>query len=380
MPLRARTIVEIREEVVRRVKEGLSISEAAGLYGVSRPTIYEWLRRYAADGVSGLIDRSRAPQSCPHRTAEWIEQQLIAERKRWKFGSKKVLQRLIEAEPGVAWPARSTVDNIFDRAGLVQPRRRRERKRLTPFLRRYVPERAGELSTIDFKGQFRLRNGRLCYPLTFVDSWSRYLIACVALPSTHLEPTWAAMERAFREFGLPDAVQSDNGPPFGAKGFGRLSTISIRLMKLGVLPVFSRPGKPQDNGAHERMHRDLKERAAIPPGRDLRHQQKKLDDFRDLYNNERPHEGIGMYRPAHLYSGSARPFPRRRRAVQYEASFECRRVKRSGMLPWPTGDIFISHAFGGETIGLEPLNATQWNVHFGRFFIGILDTKRKLLI
>lgn len=380
MPLRARTIVELREEIIKRVERDLPVSEAAALYGVSRPTIYEWMRRYQLEGVEGLKDRSRAPKSCPHRTPECIEQRLIAERRRWGFGSKQILQRLMEDEPEVAWPARSTVDGIFDRAGLVHQRRRRERKRVTPFLRRYEANHAGELSTVDFKGQFRLKNGRLCYPLTFVDAVSRYVIACEALPSTELEPAWAVMERTFREWGLPDAVQSDNGPPFGANGFGRISTVSVRLMKLGVLPVFSRPAKPQDNAAHERMHRTLKERATIPPGNDLLDQQRKFDEFRQIYNHERPHEGIGMSRPARLYRGSTRPFPSKVAPIEYEAWFDVRSIGRSGMLKCRTGHVFISHALAGQRIGLEPLDADRWNLYFGQFFLGILDEARRMFI
>lgn len=380
MPLRARTIVEVREEVVSRVEQGLSVSDAARMYGLSRPTVYEWIRRYQQQGIEGLQDRSRAPLHCPHRTAESIEQRVITERQKWGFGSKKILQRLSEEDPQVSWPARSTVDGIFERAGLVQPRRRRERKRVTPFLRRYEPRVPGELLTVDFKGQFRLKNGQLCYPLTLVESLSRYVIACEALPSTALEPAWAVMERAFRQWGLPDAVQSDNGPPFGANGFGRLSTISVRLMKLGVLPIFSRPGKPQDNGAHERMHRTLKESATIPPGNDLRDQQRKFDDFCHIFNNERPHEGIAMNRPARLYRGARRPFPSTPPPLTYEPWFEIRSVGFSGMLKWPTGDIFISHALAGERLGLEPIDADCWNVYFGTFFLGKLDQRRRLLI
>jgi putative transposase len=280
----------------------------------------------------------------------------------------------------VEWPARSTVDGIFKRAGLTQPRRKRERKRITPFLRPYEAKRPGELLTVDFKGHFRLKNGKLCYPLTLVDRVSRYVIACEALPSTHLEPAWAVMERALREWGLPDAVQSDNGAPFGASGYGRLSKISVRLMKLGVLPVFSRPAKPQDNAAHERMHRVLKEKATIPPGTSFREQQQKLDDFRETYNHERPHEGIGMSRPARLWRGGRRSFPSTIKEFRYKRWFEVRKVGHSGMLKWNKSEIFISHALATERIGLEPADADRWNVYFGSFYLGQLDERAGLLI
>ena len=380
MPLRARTIVELREEVVLRVLGGLGITEVAQMYGLSRPTVYDWIARYEQGGEEALKDRSRAPKSSPSRTDQVIEQVLIEERKKWGFGSKAILQRLQEEHPEIEWPARSTVDEIFKRAGLTQARRKRDRKRVTPFARPYEATRPGELLTVDFKGQFRLGNGKLCYPLTLVDRVSRYVIACEALPSTHLEPAWAVIERALREWGLPKAMQSDNGPPFGANGYGRLSTISVRLMKLGVLPVFSRPAKPQDNGAHERMHRVLKQSTTMPPGRNFPDQQKKFDDFRHCYNHERPHEGIGMSRPARLWRGSRRLFPSKVEDFRYKRWFEVRAVGHSGMLKWNQQQIFISHALAGERVGLEPVEIDRWNVYFGSFYLGQLDLEAGLLI
>lgn len=380
MPLRARTIMELREEVVLRVRGGLGITEVAEMYGLSRPTVYDWMGRYERGGVEALTDRSRAPKSSPNRVNEAIEQRLIAERQKWGFGSKATLQRLREEDPNIEWPARSTADEIFKRAGLTQRRRKGERKRITPFVRPYQATRPGELLTVDFKGQFRLRNGKICYPLTLMDRVSRYVIACEALPSTHMEPAWAVIERALREWGLPKAVQSDNGPPFGANGYGRLSTISVRLMKLGILPVFSRPAKPQDNGAHERMHRVLKETATIPPGRTLREQQQKLDAFRHAYNHERPHEGIGMRRPARLWRGSRRPFPEKLEEFRYKRWFEVRTVAHSGMLQWNQQRIFVSHVLAGEQIGLEPVDADRSNVYFGPFYLGQLHLQAASLI
>jgi transposase InsO family protein len=379
MPLRARTIVELREKVVSRVKAGLRITEVALMYGLSRPTVYEWVKRYEADGVAGLEDRSRAPNHSPSRTGETVKEMLIAERSKWGFGSKAILQRLEEQHPEIEWPARSTVDDIFKRAGLTERRRKRERKRITPFVRPYEANKPGQLLTVDFKGQFLLKNGKLCYPLTLVDRVSRYVIECEALSSTHLEPAWAVIERALREWGLPDAMQSDNGPPFGANGYGRLSTISVRLMKLGILPVFSRPGKPQDNGAHERMHRVLNA-ATIPPEGNRRKQQERFDLFRHTYNHERPHEGIGMSRPARLWRGGRRPFPAKVEEFRYKRWFEVVKVGHSGMLKWNKQAIFISHALAAEQIGLEPVDADRWNAYFGPFYLGQLDTRAGLLI
>jgi len=379
MPLQVRSKVDLREEVVKRVEAGLPISEVARMYGVSRPTVYEWLRRFRSSGREGLEDLSRAPHSCPHRTEEWIVERLIKERRKWHFGSKAILQRLIEAEPEVAWPARSTADDIFQRAGLVEAQRKRERKRITPFMKRYPATQAGELLTADFKGQFRLRDGTTCYPLTLVDSVSRYILACEALTSTHVEPAWRIMDRMFRRWGLPHAVQSDNGVPFGASGSGRLSTFSVRLMKLDILPVFSRPGKPQDNAAHERMHRTLKKRT-LPASCHQKAQQRRFNSFRRMYNEERPHEGLAMSRPSRLWEGCLRPYPSRPATIHYQPWFEVRKVGHSGMLKWTSGEIFISHALGNEWVGLEPVDSDRWDLYFGRFFLGQIDERTNQLV
>lgn len=375
MPLREQTIVDLRKEMMEAVRRGHSIAEVARMFGVSRPTVYEWLRRYDPDDPSTLQDRSRAPNERPSKTDVAIEQRLIEERERWGFGSKKILARLSETEPDLSWPHRSTVDGIFKRAGLVRSRRKRRPSSNAPFARRYDPSKPGELSTIDFKGQFRLGDGRYCYPLTMADYVSRYVIVAQALPSTELAPAWRVIERAFREHGLPTAMQSDNGPPFG-HGNARLSTMSVRLMKLGVQPIFSRPGKPQDNGVHERMHATLKQAATIPPGKNLRHQQTKLDAFRQMFNHERPHEALGMERPARIYRGSPQAFPTRPPTIEYDSSFEVRRVGHHGEIKWRGTPIFISHALAGELIALETIDYESYQVHFTNFRIGKLHQGR----
>src|SRR5437763_150483 len=243
MPFEEQTIVKVRGKMIEAVQRGMTIAQVARDFGVSRPTVYEWLSRWDPDDERSLADRSHAPHTQGHETPARIEQLLIAERKRWGFGSKKILQRLREQHPTLEWPHRSTVDAIFDRAGLVEKRKRSRRAhRVVPFRRPWVAHEPGELWTADFKGQFRLGNGRYCYPLTVADQVSRYLIVAHALPDVTLEPTWRRIERALREHGLPRAFHTDNGTPFG-HGLSRLSTMSVRLMKLDVEPVFSRPGR-----------------------------------------------------------------------------------------------------------------------------------------
>ena len=375
MPFQEQTIVERRRTMIEAVRMGIPIAQVARDFGVSRPTVYEWLSRFDEDDDVSLTDRSHARHTQPDKTPPRIEEMLIAERKRWGFGSKKILQRLREQHPRIEWPHRSTVDALFDRAGLVDKRRRRTTVKVTPFQRPYEAQQPGELWTADFKGQFRLGNGQYCYPLTVADQVSRFLIVAHGLPDVTLEPTWRRIERALREYGLPQAFHTDNGSPFG-HGNSRLSTMSVRLMKLGIEPVFSRPGKPQDNGTHERMHRTLKASAAIPPAHSFAGEQKKLDAFRQMFNHERPHEALDMKRPGRVFNGGIRPFPKRPPVIEYEASLEVRRVSGQGAIKWASESIFISQGLAGECIAIKPIDYDIHEVYFARFLIGRLIGNR----
>jgi putative transposase len=376
MPFREQTIVNIRRRMIEAISSGVPIAQVARDFGVSRPTVYEWLSRWDVDDELSLADRSHARHTQAEKTPKHIEQLLIAERKKWGFGSKKILQRLIERYPEMEWPHRSTVDAIFDRAGLVAKRRtQRKGHKVTPFARPYPAHDPGELWTADFKGQFRLGNGRYCYPLTVADQVSRFVIVAHGLPDVSLDPTWRLIERALREHGRPNAFHTDNGPPFG-HGNSRLSTMSVRLMKLDIEPVFSRPGKPQDNGTHERMHRTLKEFATIPPADTFSAQQSKLDAFRHMFNHERPHEALHMQRPARLFTGGLRPFPRRPPPIEYDASLDVRRVSRQGAIKLAGVSTFVSHALAGEWIALKPVDYDIHEVYFARFLIGRIIEKK----
>jgi transposase InsO family protein len=303
---------------------------------------------------------------------------VVEERRRFGFGAKKILRRLRDADPDAAWPARSTIDEILRRAGLVQPRRRR-RTFKPPFAHRYEATAPGELTTIDFKGEFRLRNGQWCHPLTIADGVSKFLLACQALPSIALSRVWPVVERVFREHGLPSAVLSDNGPPFGAHGMGRLSTFSVRLMELGVQPVFIVPGHPEQNGSHERMHRTFGEAALRPRPATFRGAQRQMDAFRAMYNEERPHEGIAMQRPARRFQSGhcSRPFPSKIAAPDYPKEFEVRPVMSSGVIRWRGDVIFLSHALAYRRIGLEAIDDHLWDVYFGPFLIGRVDQSER---
>jgi len=380
MPIVERTTVNIREEIaLMAMDKRYSVSEVALKYGVSRPTVRLWRERYRKSGRSGLTDLSHAPQDCPHRMSDELEELILAERRRFGWGSKKILRRLADDHPKLDLPGRSAIDALLRRQGLVQVRTRRSATVASPFQHRYQATHSGELMTIDHKGQFLMGNGKYCYALTIVDNVSRYLLACVGLSSTRLSEAWPVITRVFRAQGLPVAMQSDNGPPFGSP-VGGLSTMSVRLMMLGVRPVFGRPAHPQDNGRHERMHLDLKADTTRPPGQNLVIQQKKFDAFVHRYNVDRPHEGIGMQRPANVFTPSPRPYPRVQRRAEYAGHFETRIVSDGGDIKLNGRRIFLAKALQGQVIGLEEIDERLFNVHFFSFNIGKIDESKALFI
>jgi putative transposase len=371
MALQVKTMAEQRLEAIELIAQGIGVSEVAERLGVSRQAIYDWQRRYRDDPESGLSDRSRRPHTSPSRTSTALEERVIAERKRWEFGSKKILRRLQDQEPDVVWPPRSTIDAIFKRAGLVGLRKA-ARRRFAPAAARHTYETMapGQVMTADYKGQFRLRNGRYCYPLLVADPVSRYLLACDAFTAISLEQTWASLVRVFQEHGIPDMLHTDNGIPFGTSGHGRFSTISVRLMKYGIRPVYSRPGHPEDNGRHERLNKTLMECTTIDPARDHRGQQVLFDAFRRMYNEERPHESLGQDRPANRHIRSLRPFPSRVPVLEYQSHFEPQLVDARGRIQWRGKRVHFSDAFANERIAFERIDYERWNVHYASFLIG----------
>jgi transposase InsO family protein len=341
-------------------------------YGVSRETFYVWLRRRAAGGADWFVDRSHAPGCCPHRTADAAAEAVIAAKRRFpRFGPKKVKAWLERTRPETSWPAASTVGGILQREGLVEARSRR---------RRAVELGRAEASALepnaewacDFKGWFRTRDGRRCDPLTITDTASRYLID-VRIAEPSVDGVRPAFARAFEEHGLPAAIRSDNGSPFGSSGAGGLTRLSVWFVKLGVRPHFIRPGSPQDNGRHERMHRTLKDDTAQPPSDSLAEQQARFDAFRIHYNTERPHEALGQHPPASRWTPSPRPMPSRIEEPWYDAFHQVRRVRTSGEIQWRGQLVFIGEALRGETVGLAEREDGAHLVRFCDVDLGVLD-------
>ncbi|HEX9407138.1 MAG TPA: IS481 family transposase [Thermoanaerobaculia bacterium] len=365
-----------REEMVLMWLSGkYTAAEVAERFETSRTTLYDWTGRYRANGRGGLEDRPPIAKTCPHHTSANLEDMIIEARQRYGWGPKKLRVKLVAAHPNLVWPQPSTIGDILKRNSLIADRRRR-RKTSTPFRRKYQPTAAGELTTVDFKGQFKTLDGIYCYPLTMMDLTSRFLLACRALRSTAFEGVWPIFRQVFREYGMPWAVQSDNGVPFvNSNALARISRLSVKLMKLGIQPVINDPGHPEQNGAHERMHATLAAATTRPPARNQREQQKSFDGFQSLYNDERPHEALGQAVPSSKFSGSSRPFPEKEPKLEYPSHLEIRLVSGSGRIKFNNRSFFLSDALNGERVGLEAVDEGVWSVQFGQFEIARLDER-----
>ena len=353
-----------------------SIAELCRRFGISRKTGYKWLRRFF-DGCE-LVDRSRRPHSSPHAVARWIEEAIVdSRRQRPLWGPKKLHAVLQRANPGAELPSISTFAAIFKRNGLITPRRRKRQTppSSTPFGQVAAPN---DLWCVDFKGQFPVAS-RQCYPLTVTDAHSRYLLACVALRSTAVAPARRAFECIFDTFGLPDAIRSDNGVPFASRGLGGLSELSAWWHKLGIRHERIEPGKPQQNGRHERMHLTLKQQLALVDARSLRAQQSIFDAFRREYNDERPHEALGQKTPAEFYQPSPRRLPETPwRDFDYGDADTCR-LDHLGFLHWNQRRAFISSTLARELVAIDWDEHHRWRLRFASLQLGYLHPRKSRL-
>jgi putative transposase len=354
------------------LRKTLSITELCELYGVSRKTGYKWIERYLTSGPSGLEDRSRKPCSSPHQTPQHVIDAFIELRCRHpSWGAKKLLSILQKRHPSWALPGRSTVCDILRRHGLV-PKKRHQRHIGHPGKPTTLIAAPNEVWSADFKGQFTTGDGLYGYPLTVADGYSRFLLSCQALSSTRVAEAKPAFTRLFKEFGLPKRIRTDNGVPFATNTLGRLSQLSAWWVRLGILPEFIEPGKPQQNGRHERMHRTLKAETTRPPARTRRAQQHRFDRFRQEFNLERPHEALDMQTPASRYEPSPRQMPHKLPPLEYPDRFEVRYVSANGGIRWNRQWVNVSITCAGEYIGLEEIDDGVWNVYFGPLKLGRL--------
>lgn len=348
-----------------------SFSELCRRYCISRPTGYKWIRRHQEEGLLGLEDRSHRPRSCPHAIDEQIECRIVELRKRRRWGAPK-LQRLLEAE-FESVPSISTIHRVLERHDLVR-RKKYRRRRDKPAGSPISADRPNALWTADFKGQFRMMDGQLCYPLTVQDAHSRYLLDCRGMLSPNLQRTKRVFGRLFRTYGLPDRIRTDNGQPFAsAVTLGRISQLSVWWIDLGITPELIQPGKPQQNGRHERMHRTLKREATRPAKANLRAQQRAFNDFRTIYNDVRPHQALGQRTPDSLYERSERQLPERLPEPSYPDHFEVRHVSLIGNIRWKNKVVWVSQLLAHRDLGLEQINDGLWAVYYGPQHLGWLD-------
>lgn len=376
MPWRETSSMEERLKFVAEyLSGGYTMQELCAAYGVSRPTGYHWIERYQREGLAGLHDRSRRPHTSPGATAAAQVEAILALRRRQPHdGPRKLLTKLRRRFPQQHWPAASTVSGLLKRAGLITARRRRRGVSHPGHAPRAVT-RVNEVWSMDFKGQFRTADGGWCYPLTVMDSCSRYLLGCQALRAPRRDLVVPVLVRLFRAYGLPERIRTDNGPPFASTGLGRLSALSVWWVRLGIWPELIAPGQPQQNGRHERMHKTLKAQTAAPPAGSRAAQQRRFTQFTHAYNTDRPHEALAQTTPASGYQPSPRAFPERLPRLYYPADFEVRRVVSSGVFKWHSHAVRLGEALSGEDIGLEPIADGEWMVYFGPCRLGTFDER-----
>jgi transposase InsO family protein len=357
-----------------------TMTELCEEYGISRKTGYKLLARYAADGALGLVDRSRAPRTHPNQTSASLEGEILRVRKAHPtWGSKKILAVLERDKSSEEWPSRSTVDAILQRAGVVTPRAKRARRQPSapPVVAAVEPN---DVWSIDYKGWFVVGDGTRCDPLTINDVYSRASLECRAMVSPKLEDVRRTLESCFWRLGLPRYMLSDNGPPFASSGLGRLSRLGVWLLRLGVQPVLIEPGRPDQNGRHERFHETLKQETATPPRSSIRTQQAAFARFRKIYNEERPHEALAMKTPSEVYMPSRREMSFGLPEHEYAEGLEVRRVRRDGSMKWAGGYVFVGEALAGELVGLKPDEQDRWRVQLGPMSLGVLHERSRTVM
>ncbi len=376
MPWMETSPMEQRERFIHDHRVALyTMVELCARYGISRKTGYQWLGRFADAGRPGLQERSRAPQHCPHRIPNEVAA-LICEGRRQhpSWGPAKLLAWLRPRHPGVDWPAVSTAGDLLARRGLVKHRRRR-RHYLHPGVVPATTTQPNDLWTADFKGHFRTRDGRSCYPLTIADQHTRYLLACHGLLSTQGGGVRPVFERLFRPYGLPGAIRTDNGVPFATTGIHGLSPLNGWWLRLGIPHQRILPAHPQQNGAHERMHKTLTGEAIRPPRANLALQQRAFNAFRRLDNDERPHGALAGRPPAALYRPSPRAYPAVLPPVESPGHYIGKRVTNAGTVRFKKRLVFIANPLRQYPIGFEEVADGIWSIYFCRILLGRIDER-----
>ena len=364
---------EINRFVVLAQSGRFSVTELCEQFGISRKTGYKYLERYAAHGLAGLTPRSHRPHHCPQRTEEAMAALILAERRLHRTWGPKKLHMVLERKHGVeSPPACSTIAGILRRHGLSVRRRRRPGAFAAGNDGLTVPTQPNHVWTVDFKGWFLLGDGQRCDPLTVCDRYSRYLLACDALPNQQYKGTLHAFRALMRHHGRPEIIRCDLGPPFASLGLGRFSSLSLWWLEQGIDVEFMHPASPQENGSHERMHRDLKAEAIKPPSANLAAQQRRFGRWQHTYNYDRPHEALDQRTPAEFYQPSARRLGENDRPLVYPADQEVKIVSASGHLAHGGRNYHVGEAFAGKRVGLKLAADERTEVHFANVHLGHL--------
>ena len=358
----------------------LNFTQLCQRHVISRKTGYKWVKRYQAQGLDGLQERSRRPYDSPYRTPFVVRQALIALRKEHpRWGAKKLLGLLAHRQPNWELPCASSVCNILRAEGLSRPRGRR--RNVPPSPKPFAPAREPNVVwSADFKGQFYTKDGTCCYPLTVMDHVSRYLLCCQIVQGTRTRESRKVFKALFEHYGLPERIRTDNGAPFASIGVGGLSKLSVWWIRLGILPERIAPGKPQQNARHERMHRTLKDDTLHPPAANARERQARFDTFRALYNEVRPHESLDDRPPVHCYGPSPRRMPKRLLPPSYPAHFKRARVNHNGTIWIASVNVYLGYLLRGEEVGLEQIGHELWEVYLGQYRICRINKYKKELL
>ena len=373
MPWKVTDVFDQRMEFVALYQKGeYSMAELCKEFEISRPTGYKYWDRFQREGPEGLYDLSRAPHNHPNEVPKEVEAQILALKARYPtWGPRKLQKRLVRDLPDIHWPVASTIGELLKREGLVCPRRRRPRA--TPSPKLTAPNAPNVVWCADFKGWFRTQDGHRCDPFTLMDAHSRYLLRCQALSRTDGATVKPLFVAAFLEFGLPEVIRTDNGPPFGTTGLGGLSRLSVWFLKLGIHPERIKPGCPDQNARHERMHLTLQCDLTHAPAANHRAQQRAFDRYRGVYNEERPHEALEYKMPADVYVPSVRPYPLREPEFTYPSDYAVRQVRGNGCIRMGGREICVSTVLIGEPVGLRPLLERHWALYVGPLLVAVLD-------
>ena len=372
MPWKVCDHMDERLRFVAKLLDGENMTAVCREFGISRKTGYKIFNRYKDIGIEGLVDRSRTPYRYANKLPFQVEKTILRiKQEHPTWGAPKIRDKLVKAFPLIYLPAQSTIHAVLDRNGLVIRRKRRRYKaKGTPLTDAKAPN---QLGCADYKGEFRLGNKSYCYPLTITDYRSRYLLACEALDSTGELTAFSVFERVFKEFGLPAAIRTDNGVPFSNPHtlFG-LSKLSVWWLRLGISIERIKPGNPQQNGRHERMHLTLKKETTKPAAFNSLQQQQRFDDFLEVYNNHRPHQALGGLYPAEIYTPSAREY---RLTPHPDYPFHDRTilVTQCGRICIGKRKISFSRVFAGQYVGVTEVDNDIWLVSFMDYDLGFFD-------